>query len=158
MSQLYDLYVGNLNEAQAIWEHAREYPEAVDVPAFDELKQLSLLSLFKEISMPQRDWGVLSSKSDKTAKAYHEHFALLYPSEVGKSRFITKFPDDLVQGLGEIDDDTLPDLVDQWIAIEPSFADYKWTRQDVEFLLTKVCKTCKTAIDERKHVLFKFSL
>jgi hypothetical protein len=155
MSQLHDLYVANESDAQLICDDPGDRSDEISVSAFDESKQLSLLSIFRKIpQFPE----VPEIHSHGFYAIYHKYFKLLYPSEAGSEAYVAKFPDDFVLALAELSDDAIADLAASWLAIEPSFAKCKWTEQDVEDLLKKVCSTCQTATTERKHVLFRFSL
>jgi hypothetical protein len=147
MSQLYDLFVAHESEAEDLCDNPSNLTEGVDVPAFDESKQLSLLSLFRKIGT-----------SAKVETTYYKYFKLLHPSQIGKSRFVTKFPDDFVQAVAGIEDEDIADIANKWVSIETSFSEYNWTKRDVEGLLGKVCSTCRTAAAEDKQVLFRFSL
>ncbi len=51
MSQLHFLYVADESEAQSIVKKARRI-EFVNVPAFEDSKQLTLLSLFRKVPKP----------------------------------------------------------------------------------------------------------
>lgn len=152
MSQLYFLYVADKSEAEDIVERPCD-KEFVDVPAFWESKQLTLLSLFREVPKPP------SFFSANFYKAYHKHFELLYPlDEYGAECFAAKFPDDFVKELAGINDNELSSLADRWMNVERSFAEHDWMKEDVELLLRKVRGICKNAIKKKKHVVYRFSL
>ncbi len=146
MSQLYFLYVAEEKDARDICKKRQKTNDRVNVPSFDESKQLSLLSLVEEID--EFDEGY----------TYYEYFDLLYPSEMGAECFVTKFPDNLVRALSQINDESISVLANDWMTKEPSFSKSKWTKDSVEVLLRKVCSTCRNAIASGKSVLFRFSL
>jgi hypothetical protein len=154
MSQLYHFFVADENEAQQICDVPLDWPNYISLPAFDEAKQLSLLSLFRD--MPKVELPEFPSVELLTI--YHKYFTLLYPSELGDETYVAKFPDDFVQELATLEDDAIPELVSKWCAIEPSFAKYQWTEPDIDGLVHKLRSVCQNAIRDRKHVLYRFSL
>ncbi|PZM80887.1 MAG: hypothetical protein DKT66_16750 [Candidatus Melainabacteria bacterium] len=152
MSQLYHLYVADESEAEEIVERSRD-KEYVNVPAFWESKQLTLLSLFRKVPKPP------SFFSANFYKAYHKHFELLYQlDEYCAECYAAKFPHDFVKELAATDHNELSSLADRWMNVEPSFAEHKWTKEDVEGLLNKICSTCQNAVKRKKHVVYRFSL
>lgn len=155
MSQICDLYAAHDGEAQQICDNPCDRSDEIWVPAFDESKQLSLLSIFR--SIPQSPEALEAYSHDFYA-TYHNYFKLLYPSQAGREAYVAKFPDDLVRALAELSDDAISSFAGSWLAIEPSFAKCEWAAQDVEDLLKKVCSACQTATTAQKHILCRFSL
>ena len=81
----------------------------------------------------------------------------LHPSRLGLAA-ADEFPEDFVLSLAQLEDKVLSNYADNWMLIEPSFAEFEWTLSDVKQLLKKVRNTCKKAEKMNKNVLFRWSL
>jgi hypothetical protein len=157
MSFMHDLYITEIANAKDVCEHPLDVEGKNDVSGFDEYKQLTLLSIFREI--PEL---VLLDRDDKYSyefyETYHKYFELLYPSEIGDECYAAKFPDDFVMELAVADQQAYSEMASKWLTLEPSFKEFKWNRSDVMALLKQVGEICRKANAERKQVLFRFGL
>ncbi|MFN8656604.1 MAG: hypothetical protein U0105_09715 [Candidatus Obscuribacterales bacterium] len=185
MSRKFLLYAADESEAEEICERPNKREDGIFAICFDEYKQLSLLSMFREVTAPVRqdasDYSFLKAYLDGRAetgkfedeinaglgnllakhadleKSYCKHFKVLY-SEFGDECFVTRFPDELVEALADVDNDALPILAEQWQAIEPGLDKAHWPRTELEDLLKAVIYACKAARASKKHVLVRLSL
>jgi hypothetical protein len=157
MNFMHDLYITEIANAKDVCESPLAVAGKNDVSGFDEYKQLTLLSIFREI--PELELLDLDDKySYEFYETYHKYFELLYPAEIGDECYAAKFPDDLVRELASVNDKAVSTVSTKWLALEPSFEEFNWSKSEVRALLKKICEICRNADAEKKHLLFRFGL
>lgn len=162
MSQLFHIYAAHEEDAAMICDHPvvqyangyRYRKKCVSLIAFDQFKQLSLLGLVRQKKYRVPAPGLYP---EPWTKAYFRQFKRLHPKFLW-TRFVTKFPDDLVIAMAELSNSELTDLAKEWREVEPSFAQFDWSISDVKKQLTRVRAVSKEANATGQCVLFSWSL